>query len=72
MSENPLPFDVFVEKVIIKNKLVPEAKLLQAKQYKLQKPELSLLDILVKANLLTEKHSQIIKIKFDEYQSMYW
>lgn len=67
MNNHQKHFNTFVEKVVIHNSLVPEKKLEQAKIFIMNKPELSLLHVLVKANLVTEKHSDLINKKFEEY-----
>jgi twitching motility protein PilT len=73
MSENtsdpkvfdPRVFDLYVEKSVLQNKLVPPEKLEQAKAFQLKKPEWSLLDILLKAGLIKVQHAQVLKARFD-------
>ena len=67
MSHPSIPFNTFVEKIVLHNKLVPEDKLVQAKNYIMTKPEMSLLAVLVKANLVSSKHSELINQKFQVY-----
>lgn len=67
MNNNPLTFEAFVEKIVVHNHLVPEDKLAQAKVYIANRPEMSLLHVLVKSRLVSPKHSELISQKYGEY-----
>ena len=67
MTHSPLTFEAFVEKIVIHNHLVPEDKLAQAKAYIANRPEMSLLHVLVKSRFVTPKHSELISQKYGEY-----
>ena len=60
-------FNAFVSKVMIHNRLVTEKQLKQAKAYLQKRPELNLVDIFLRANLIGEKHARLIQTKFQEY-----
>jgi len=62
-------FNVYVEKIVLKNQLVPEKKLAQAKAYLVTKPEFTLMEVLVKAKCLSARHSDLIAKKFEDYSS---
>ena len=64
MSSKP-PFDLFVEKVVLHNRLVPGDGLAKAKSYLGQNGNLSLLEILVRAEMLNEKHARLIQSRYD-------
>jgi len=61
-------FDVFVEKIVIHNKLVSAERLKQAKSYIDQNPEISLLNFLVQTELVKQAHAEQINSKFVSIQ----
>lgn len=63
MAANP-QLDQFVEKVVIKNNLVPADNLQKAKALHTKHPDLSLLDVLIRTKLLGEKHAALIHQKY--------
>jgi twitching motility protein PilT len=63
---DPRVFDFYIEKAVLQNKLVSQEKVDQAKTFQSKKPELSLLDILLKAGLIKAQHAQILKARFEE------
>lgn len=58
--------EAFVEKIVRHNRLVSESNLTKAKAYCQKKPDLGLLEVLVKAKLVSEKHSQLILEKYKQ------
>ena len=61
-------FNAFVEKVVLHNKLIPEPRFQQVKAYHEKNPDLRLLDILVKAALISPKHATLIENKYEQQQ----
>jgi twitching motility protein PilT len=64
MKPDRKDFDAFVEKLIIQHKLVSSEKIEQAKELQSRKPGVSLLDILVKADLLERKHAETLLARY--------
>ena len=60
-----IPYDLFVEKVVLRNQLVPQDQMEKAKLTKKRYPEMSLMDILVKTNLISEKYAALIEQKYN-------
>ena len=63
------PFDQFVEKVVVHNKLANGELLQKAKAYLDSHPELELADLLVRANVLKPQQVTMIREKFEATQS---
>lgn len=61
-------FDQFVAKVVLHNKLVPQATLNQVKAYLGVNEEDTLLDILLKSELIKTRHAEIIKSRYEKHQ----
>ena len=68
MPNDANAFDVFVEKIVVHNKLVSAERLKQAKSYIVQNPEISLLNFLVQTELLKQAHAEQITSKFESIQ----
>jgi twitching motility protein PilT len=64
MVDSTKAFDEYIEKTVIQHKLVPSEKLVQAKAFQSKKPDLSLLDILVRAGLVKPQHAEILKTRY--------
>ena len=62
------PFDQFVEKVVVHNKLVNAELLQKAKAYLESHPELELADLLVRAKVLKPQQVTMIRDKFEASQ----
>jgi len=60
-------FDVFVEKIVVHNKLISADKLTLAKAYLTKHPQMSLLQVLLKSGLVNQKLSNLIDKKYIEY-----
>ncbi len=71
MNGQPTTFDTFVEKIVLHNRLVAQERLGQAKASVIQHPGMSLLQVLVNARLVSQKHSEIIHQKFQEYSALH-
>jgi twitching motility protein PilT len=60
-----MPYDLFVEKVALRNQLVLPDQMEKAKMTQKRYPEMPLMDILVKTNLISEKYASLIKQKYN-------
>ena len=60
-----IPYDLFVEKVVLRNQLVSQDQMEKAKMTKKRYPEMPLMDILVKTNLISEKYAALIEQKYN-------
>ena len=69
MSQEAKSFDVFVEKIVLHNRLVSKDRLHQVKAYISHNPEFSLLDLLLQSELLNQKHAELITSKFQTLSS---
>lgn len=69
MGQSSQSFNQFVEKVVLHNKLVTESRLKQAKAFLDKKSDLTLLDILVKAELLKARHAELILARFEKVKA---
>lgn len=67
MSIQLTEFDQFVQKVILHNKLVAPATLNQVKTYLGVNPDDTLLDILLKSELLKPRHADIIRSRYEQH-----
>jgi twitching motility protein PilT len=63
------PFDQFVEKVVVHNKLANAELMQKAKAYLQSHPELELADLLVRANVLKPQQVTMIREKFEATQT---
>lgn len=69
MSIQLSEFDQFVEKVILHNKLVVPATLNQVKAYLGVNSEDTLLDILLKSELIKTRHAEVIRSRYEKHLS---
>jgi twitching motility protein PilT len=61
-----IPYDIFVEKVVLRNQLVPQDQMEKAKMTQKRYPEVPLMDILVKTSLISEKYATLIEQKYNK------
>ena len=71
MNGQPTTFDTFVEKIVRHNRLVSQENLNEAKASVVHHPEMSLLQVLMNARLVSQKYSEIIHQKFQEYSALH-
>ena len=69
MEQTYQSFNHFVEKIVLHNKLVSVSRLKQAKAFLDKKSNLTLLDILVKAELLKARHAELILARFNKMKA---